>query len=55
MAGFGNFPGFTSDEKKRNQIYFDSESAYIFYISYNENLINRFYSTRQLLPDLLDI
>ena len=55
MVGFGNFPGYTYNEKKRNNIYYESDDAYVFYVSYNEDLVNNFYYNRQLLPDLLEL
>ena len=54
IVGFNNFPGLTIKEKQRNLIDFDSEDAFVFYVSYNEDLINKFYAKKQLLPELLD-
>ena len=54
MIGFNNFPGLTNKEIKRNQYWFDSDDAFVFYVSYNENLIDEFYSNKQSLSELLD-
>ena len=54
MVGFSEFPGITDKEKKRNQIDFGSNDAYVLYVSYNEHLIKKFDLNKKLLPDLLD-
>ena len=55
MVGFNNFPGITNKEKQRNLYDFNSEDAFVFYVSYNENLIDEFYSNKQSLSELLDV
>ena len=54
-VGFWDFVGISKDEKNRNIKSFDSENAYVFYVSYDENIISKFYSKNQLLDDLLNI
>ena len=54
IVGFNSFPGLTNKEKQRNLNDFNSEDAFVFYVSYNEDLINKFYSKKQLLPELLN-
>ena len=55
MVRFSEFPGITDKEKKRNQIDFGSNDAYVLYVSYNEHLIKKFDLNKKLLPDSLDI
>ena len=53
-AGFDKFPGLTIKEKRRNQLVFNSDDAFVFYVSYNEDLISKFYSEKQSLQELLN-
>lgn len=53
-VGFDKFPGLTIKEKRRNQLVFNSDDAFVFYVSYNEDLISKFYSEKQSLQELLN-
>ena len=53
-VGFDIFPGLTIKEKRRNQLVFNSDDAFVFYVSYNEDLISKFYSEKQSLQELLN-
>ena len=52
-VGFGYFPGINNQEKDNNNAYFNSNDAFVLYVSFSEKLIGIFWSNHQLLADLL--
>ena len=54
-TGFGYYPGISSSEKDNNNVYFNSNDAFVLYVKFSEKLIGNFWTNHQLLSELLDI
>ena len=48
-VGFGYYPGITDKSRENNNIYFDSDNAYVLYVTFSEEFIGNFWATHQLL------